>query len=180
MDDAMADADNDKTRKPRRSIDRSQVGPYFILGLDKDASPQQIEAHWARRVVSARKNQIPPSLADVNWAREALSDLARRIHADVSTLNRDTHQAALRAVGTAWGCLEAQAPSWTPLPGEEPPIDYLPDWDIPDPSELRRTIVLPSVPQPGPIVLALLQQWLDQPLDVWNISLPEATPPPGA
>jgi len=38
------------------SLPREQIGPFLLLGLDKDADKEQIEANWARRVIWARKN----------------------------------------------------------------------------------------------------------------------------
>ena len=32
-------------------LPREQIGPFLLLGLDKDADKEQIEANWARRVI---------------------------------------------------------------------------------------------------------------------------------
>ena len=47
-------------------LPRSQVGPFLILGVDKDAEKESIEAGWAQRLIWARRNQIPTPLEDVN------------------------------------------------------------------------------------------------------------------
>ena len=39
-------------------LPREKIGPFILLGLEKDASPEEIEAHWAQRVIWARKNHI--------------------------------------------------------------------------------------------------------------------------
>jgi hypothetical protein len=39
-------------------LPREQIGPFLILGLDKDAGKDEIEANWARRVIWARKSQV--------------------------------------------------------------------------------------------------------------------------
>ena len=63
-------------------LPREQLGPFLLLGVDKAADKEQIEASWARRVLGARKGLISLALEDINWAREVLSDLSRRARAD--------------------------------------------------------------------------------------------------
>ena len=58
---------------------RDQVGPFLLLGIDKSADKDQIEANWAQRVIWARKSQIKTALEDVNWAREVIRDPDRRV-----------------------------------------------------------------------------------------------------
>ena len=67
------------------ALPREQVGPFLLLGLDKTADKKQIERHWADRIKWARKQQVKVALEDVNWARDALGDLERRIRADVGS-----------------------------------------------------------------------------------------------
>src|SRR5262245_27196963 len=69
---------------------REQVGPFLLLGLDKSADKDQIEANWAQRVIWARKNLIKVPLEDVNWAREFVNDAEKRIRADAASFNVDT------------------------------------------------------------------------------------------
>ena len=57
-------------------LPRTQVGPFLILGVDKDATKEDIEAGWAQRFIWARRNQIPIPLEDINWARDTLGDSA--------------------------------------------------------------------------------------------------------
>src|SRR5688572_1680666 len=63
-------------------LPRNQVGPFLILGVDKDAPRDAIEAAWAQRLIWARKGQTPVPLEDINWAREVLNDPDRRLRAD--------------------------------------------------------------------------------------------------
>src|SRR5437899_5211457 len=71
-------------------LPREQIGPFLLLGLEKDAGPEQVEANWAQRVIWSRKNQINVPLEDINWAREVINDPDKRIRADAATLNADT------------------------------------------------------------------------------------------
>ena len=56
------------------TLPREKVGPFLLLGVDKDADQEQIEAHWAQRVIWARKNQVNAALQEINWAREIIND----------------------------------------------------------------------------------------------------------
>ena len=56
------------------ALPREQLGPFLLLGLDKNADAEAIEASWAQRVIWARKNQIRTPLGDINWAREVVND----------------------------------------------------------------------------------------------------------
>jgi hypothetical protein len=72
------------------ALPREQLGPFLLLGLDKNADAEAIEASWAQRVIWARKNQIRTPLGDINWAREVINDPDRRVRADLTSLNTDT------------------------------------------------------------------------------------------
>jgi len=71
-------------------LPREQIGPFLLLGLDKTADKELIEASWARRIIWARKGIVKTALEDVNWAREVLNDAAQRTRADAASLNLDT------------------------------------------------------------------------------------------
>src|SRR5215469_10419725 len=77
-------------------LPREQVGPFLLLGVDKLADKEQIEANWAQRVIWARKGQSKVPLEDINWAREHVSDPEKRIRADAASLNADTTTGVLR------------------------------------------------------------------------------------
>jgi hypothetical protein len=146
-------------------LTREQIGPFLLLGVDKDADGEEIEANWARCVIAARKKQSRTPLPDVNWAREVLNDPDRRVRADVESLNADTTEQTLRE-------LEAKfALAWEPVD-----IDTLPDFspaaDVPNAEALRRSITVPELPREFPIVAALLEQLAREPLDPWEFKLP--------
>jgi hypothetical protein len=156
-------------------LPREQVGPFLLLGLDKDADREQIEAHWARRVIWARKGQTRIALEDVNWAREVINDPERRVRADSASFNLDTADGLLRrwskrfGVGTAGG--EA-AVGWQPLDDEKPLGDYAPAAEVPAAAEVRAALAVPDVPADVPAVPHLLHGLVRAPLDPWALDLP--------
>ncbi len=74
------------------TLSREQIGPYLLLGLDKSADKERIDANWADRVKWALRQ--PPIIKigreDVNWAHEVLKEIDKRIRSDVCSLNTDT------------------------------------------------------------------------------------------
>ena len=54
-------------------LPRTQIGPFLLLGVDKDADKETVESSWAQRLIWARKGQTRSSLEDINWAREVMS-----------------------------------------------------------------------------------------------------------
>src|SRR5262245_50775584 len=84
---ALMSWEQDATVLELVSLPRDQVGPFLLLGLDKDATAEQVEAHWAQRVLWARKGRIRIPLEDINWAREALKDADQRAVYEVACLN---------------------------------------------------------------------------------------------
>src|SRR5262245_44195508 len=84
-------------------LPREQVGPFLLLGLDKDAGKDDIEARWAERVKWARKNQTNLTLEEINWARELVNDPERRVAADVKSLNADTVEGSLAQLARRFG-----------------------------------------------------------------------------
>jgi hypothetical protein len=69
-------------------LPRSQVGPFLILGVAKDADREALEANWAQRLIWARKNLIKVPLEDINWARELINDPDARLRADATRFMR--------------------------------------------------------------------------------------------
>src|SRR5579884_138547 len=84
-------------------LPREQVGPFLLLGLDKTADKETIDAHWAERLKWARKGQSKVPLEDINWAREVLSDIERLIRADAASLNIDTTDGVLAQLAQRYG-----------------------------------------------------------------------------
>jgi hypothetical protein len=148
-------------------LPREQIGPFLILGVEKDADKEQVEASWARRVLGARKRRIELALEDINWAREVLNDPAKRVRADVNSLNPDTIHGTLARLQHEWGV--AAGPSWRPLGSPTPPDVDPPEADVPSLEELRNAVPLAKVPEEMPAVRLLLEQFGEQPTDPWAI-----------
>jgi hypothetical protein len=155
------------------SLPREQMGAFLILGLDKAADKTTIEQHWADRIKWARRQITKVPLEDVNWAKEELSDPARRIKADVNSLNADTTDGVLATLCQHFGMEAGQAMRmWQPLDSEKALADYSPPVDMPDANAVREAIVLPTVPEDIPAVASLLHLWAKHPLDPWALELP--------
>jgi hypothetical protein len=152
-------------------LPREQLGPFIILGVEKDATKEQVEAHWAQRVIRARKGQAGVPLADINWAREVLNDLDRRVQADVTGLNLDTTDLILRRLADGFGVAEMAGPTWQSRESDTPPADDVSATPVPDPAEVRAAITIPDVPEEFPAVQRLLEAWACQPLDPWALDL---------
>jgi hypothetical protein len=152
-------------------LPREQIGPFLLLGLDKDADKEQIEACWAKRVIWARKSQIRLALEDINWAREVVNDPEKRIRADAASLNADTAEKVVARLCKRYNSTEQGRPPWQPLDREKELADYTPAVEVPDPDVVRTTIALPEIPPEMPAAANLLQQAVQQPLDPWNLEL---------
>ena len=149
-------------------LPREQIGPFMLLGVEKSADAEQVEAHWAQRVIWARKKQIDVALEEINWAREVLRDPERRLQADLTSLNTDTADATVARLTQHYG---AAGPTWKPLDVERRLQDYRPAAEVPDVQEVLPA--LPDVPREAPAVAPLLDQFVSQPLDPWALTLPE-------
>ncbi len=155
------------------TLPREQVGPFLILGLDKAAGKEEIEAHWADRVKWARRNLIKTPLEDVNWARDALSDKEKRVGFDAGSLNADTAEGVLGQLARRYGLKGGQAQRlWQPLDLEKPLADYVLPAEVPDPDAVRAALAAPDVPEDYPAAPALLERLVQQPLDPWALELP--------
>jgi hypothetical protein len=157
-------------------LPREQVGPFLLLGLPKDADSKQIEAHWAQRVIWARKNQINVPLEDVNWGREILNDPDRRVRADAASFNLDTQEETLKRLARRYEAPGAAAGTGRPQDVEKPLADYAPDVEVPEVYELHQAVAVPEVPEEFPAVAALLDRLARQPLDPWALTIPSQTP----
>jgi hypothetical protein len=156
------------------ALPREQIGPFLLLGLEKAADKDQIESNWADRLKWARKQAIKVPLEDVNWARDILNDLDRRIRYDVSSLNVDTADRVLGQLAERYGAAGGQPGRvWQPLDSEKPLADYAPPAEVPDAGAVRAALVVPEVPEQYPAVPALLERLVQgQPLDPWGLDLP--------
>ena len=152
-------------------LPREQMGPFAILGVEKDADNEQIESHWAQRVIWARKNHIAVALTEINWAREALNDPDKRVRADAASLNVDVTTRILQDLAQRYGVGSAGV-SWQPLQMDPPVTEVAPPVEIPDPEETRRAIPIPDVPDDLPGVNWVLDQFLKEPIDPWDLKIP--------
>ncbi|SRR5579885_2637559 len=154
------------------TLPREQVGPFFLLGLDKTADKETIDAHWAERLKWARKGQSKVPLEDINWAREVINDIERRIRADAASLNADTTDGILAQFAEQYGVQEGQAArTWQTLDSEKSLADYRPPAEIPDVASVRAALSLPEIPEDVPAVPLLLEGFARQPLDPWSIDI---------
>ncbi|HTU22726.1 MAG TPA: hypothetical protein VMG10_32095 [Gemmataceae bacterium] len=154
------------------TLPREQVGPFLLLGLEKTADKETLDAHWAERLKWARKGQSKVALEDINWAREVLSDIERRIRADAASLNADTTDGILAQLADRYGVQEGRATRmWQPLDSEKALADYRPPAEVPDADSVRASLSVPEVPEDMPAVPLLLEGLLQQPLDPWAIDL---------
>lgn len=146
-------------------VPRERVGPFLLLGLDKGADAERIEAHWAQRVIWARKGEPVPPLPDVNWAREVLRDPEQRVRADLDSINADTAAGVVGSLEKQFLQGEGGPPPWSPHGGGE----ALGELVAPEPEEIRARIVLPRIPEEAPVIAGLLQWLLEEPPDPWNL-----------
>jgi hypothetical protein len=152
-------------------LPRSQVGPFLILGVDKDADREAIEAAWAQRLIWARKGLTKTPLEDINWAREVLSDADRRIRADSTSLNVDTTSGVLKQLREQFQGKNGLSSGCRPLDVEKNLADYQPPTPVPDLEEVRRSIPEPQVPREVPAVAVILEEFVREPVDPWDVSL---------
>jgi hypothetical protein len=151
---------------------RETVGPFLLLGLEKDAGADQIEAHWAKRIIWARKRQIRIALEDINWAREVCNDPKRRAAADVVALNADTAERALRRLARRYGGPEAGGGLWQPLEDDAVLAYHLPLPEAPPAGVDQQSIPRPEVPFQLPVAPGLLQALVQFDADPWTVDLP--------
>jgi len=157
---------------------RDQIGPFLLLGLDKEATPDQMEGHWAQRVLWARKGRIRTPLEDVNWAREALRDADQRAVFEAASLNVVLTDGYLHNLAERFG-LEGRPgtltrPRWQPCqqsaPGTaattESPANTR---ELPQPGELQAGILLPEPGEEFPAVSRLLEEATKEAIDPWSI-----------
>ena len=152
-------------------LPRQQIGPFLILGVDKDASKDVIEAAWAQRLIWARKNQIRVPLEDINWAREIVNDPERRIRADAVSLNTDTTDGLLHKLRDRYQGKGRTSAGCKPLDIEKNLSEYAPPTPVPETAEVRTQIPLPDVPREVPAVKLILEQSVKTPIDPWDVNL---------
>jgi hypothetical protein len=152
-------------------LPREQIGPFLLLGLDKTADKEDVGEKWAERLKLARRRQIKIPLEDINWAREVFSEAEKRIRADAASLNLDTADGVLRDLSEHFGG-SAAADRRCRLIDEEIDLrDYAPAVELPTAAEIMSGIVVPDVPEETPAARSILEEFLRQPLDPWNLPI---------
>jgi hypothetical protein len=157
-------------------LGRDQMGPFLILGVPKEGARDQLEAAWADRLRKIRNQRLKIPLEDVNWARDMLSDVDKRLRADANSLNADTADGLLGQLARRYGMAGPGkgARGWQPLDREKPLADYMPPAEVPDHQAMRNALVVPEVPCELPAVPQLLERLALAPLDPWTLELPRA------
>jgi len=149
-------------------LPRSQIGPFLLLGVDKDAANEAIEANWAQRLIWARKNQGSVPLEDINWAREVLNDAERRLRSDSQNRNVDTTEGTLKKLVVQF---QEAAASCLPIDVEPDLSNYRPSLPTATLEEVRAQTSVPPIPREMPAVPSLLREANREPLDPWGFSL---------
>ncbi|MCS6850523.1 MAG: hypothetical protein NZ700_05055 [Gemmataceae bacterium] len=145
---------------------REEIGPYLLLGLSKDAGPEQIDRHWAQRVIWARRNQGRVALEDVHWARDVLRDAGRRQEADAGTFNADTAAGVLRDLTERY---HLDRPAWDPIEWGPVTADLVPPMPVPSLDDVQANLAVPPLPDDIPAIGEVLAQLLREPIDqVWS------------
>lgn len=154
------------------SLPRDQMGPFLILGLEKSAPKEEVDKHWAERIKWAHRKLINVPREDINWARESLNDLDKRLKADAASLNADTADGLVASLAQRYGADSGQVSRlWQPLDVEKPLADYTPAAEVPDLAQVREGITLPTLPEETLAGLSLLEALAKQPLDPWSVTL---------
>jgi len=99
-----------------------------------------------------------------------LNDPDRRIRADAASLNLDTSDGTLRRFGQRHGGKNNEAPGCRPMDLEPLVLTELPLQAVPDVADVRREIVPGSVPEIPPAVAVLLDEFLAEPPDPWDLA----------
>ncbi len=152
-------------------LPREQIGPYLLLGLDKAAEKDDIDAAWAQRIIWARQRKVKVLLEDVNWAREAITEPDKRVLSDVCSINTDTASGILKSINERYADAAKNTAGASPIDVERPLSNYSPETLIPDPEEVRQSIPDPEIPQDIPAVESLLKQFAQRPIDPWDLDV---------
>jgi hypothetical protein len=139
-------------------LPREQIGPFLLLGIEKDADLEQIEMGWATRLKQARRQQIDIGLEEINWAREVLKDPDKRVRADAGSLNVDTTDRILKGLAERFSGPASGSAAWQPRECEKDLRDYTPAVEMPDAEAVRAAIVVPMPARETPFVARLLEE----------------------
>lgn len=93
-------------------LPRESMGPFLILGLDKGASPEEVDKAWRERLQWVEQGWWNVSCDDLNWAHDVLLDPERRVAADAASLNPDTLAQPCRHLLTTSESADWEQPTW--------------------------------------------------------------------
>src|SRR5438094_116284 len=99
----MEKVNGDTNRAEGAGLPREELGPFLLLGVNKEAGADRVDARWAERVREARQGRIGVPVQDLHWAHDVLCDTDRRVNADVTSWNLDTAAGTLRSLEEAYG-----------------------------------------------------------------------------
>jgi hypothetical protein len=152
-------------------LPRTQIGPFLILGVEKDAPRELVEAQWAQRLIWARKGQTRSALEDINWAREVMNNPEQRLRSDAISLNLDTTEGTLRKLRERFQGNRPSEVGARPIDVEKWLGDYVPPVPVPSVDELRQNVHVPELPQDVPAVRVLLDSFARAAVDPWQVDL---------
>lgn len=152
-------------------LPRTQIGPFLILGVDKDATRETIEAAWAEKIKLARRGQLKTPLEDINWAREMLTNKEARIRCDAVSLNVDTTEGTLKKLKDRYQGKQQAEIRAKPIDTEKWLAGYAPAAPVPTVEEIRDLVKLPEIPRDVPAVRIMLENFAKEPIDPWQVEL---------
>lgn len=152
-------------------LPRTQIGPFLILGVDKDADRETIEAAWAEKVKLARRGLIKTPLEDINWAREMLTNKELRLRCDAVALNIDTTDGTLKKLKERYQGKQQVEIRCKPIDTEKWLADYSPGTPAPTIEEIRQIVALPELPRDMPAVRVMLESFVQEEIDPWQVEL---------
>ncbi len=152
-------------------LPRTQIGPFLILGVDKDASREEIEAAWAEKIKQARRGQLKTPLEDINWAREILMNKEPRTKADAISLNIDTTDGVLKKLKDRYQGRKQAEIRCRPIDTEKWLAGYAPATPVPTIEQCRANVQLPEIPRDVPMVQVILENFAKETIDPWKIDL---------
>ncbi|MBM3994891.1 MAG: hypothetical protein FJ303_12170 [Planctomycetes bacterium] len=152
-------------------LPRTQIGPFLILGVDKDASKEVIEAAWAEKIKQARRGAIKTPLEDINWAREMLSSKESRIRCDAVAFNVDTTDGTLKKLKERYQGKTQVEVRCKPIDTEKWLADYVPPTPVPTVEEIRGIVQIPEIPREVPAVRVMLEDFVEERIDPWKVEL---------
>lgn len=145
----------------------SDVGPYIILGIDKDADPATLPEVCARRVEAARAGELTWTEEQIVAALEVLHAPEERLESDVESFNTDIASGEVRRLARLYR-VDGGGPAWEPM-DPEPPTE-LTELTF-DAAGLAAEAPAPDVPLELPSVETWLTQYAAGASNPWTSEL---------